>query len=59
MVAHLRDPLGRTFDNFTSLKVQWTTSDDSLAEFLDLTTSVKMMFVTYKEDENLRGTVCK
>ncbi|XP_029186949.2 LOW QUALITY PROTEIN: nuclear pore membrane glycoprotein 210-like [Acropora millepora] len=57
LVAHLRDPLGRTFDNFTSLKVQWTTSDDSLAEFLDLTTSVKMMFVAYKEDENLRSSV--
>lgn len=57
LVANLRDSLGRTFDNFTSLKVQWTTSDDALAEFVDLATSVKMMFVSYKEDEDLRRAV--
>lgn len=37
----------------------WTTSDRSLAEFVDKTSSVKMMFVTYKKDEDLRKAICK
>jgi len=54
LVAHVRDSLGRTFDNVTSLTVVWSTSDYTLAEFVDMMSSVKMMFVKYKEDENLR-----
>ncbi|CAH3168221.1 unnamed protein product [Porites lobata] len=57
LIAHLRDSLGRSFDNFTSLTVVWTTSDRSLAEFVDKTSSVKMMFVTYKKDEDLRKAI--
>ena len=57
-MLHLRDSLGRSFDNFTSLTVIWSTSDHELAEFVDLTSSVKMMFVKYKEDENLRRALC-
>ncbi|KAK2568492.1 Nuclear pore membrane glycoprotein 210 [Acropora cervicornis] len=44
-------------ENCVSSNKEWTTSDNSLAEFLDLTTTVKMMFVAYKEDENLRNSV--
>ena len=58
-MLHLRDSLGRSFDNFTSLAVMWSTSDRELAEFVDITSSVKMMFVKYKEDENLRRALCK
>ena len=36
----------------------WSTSDRELAEFVDMASSVKMMFVKYKEDENLRRTLC-
>jgi len=36
----------------------WSTSDRELAEFVDITSSVKMMFVKYKEDENLRRALC-
>ena len=58
LVLHVRDSLGRSFDNFTSLSVMWSTSDRELAEFVDMASSVKMMFVKYKEDENLRRTLC-
>lgn len=57
-MVHLRDSLGRLFDNFTSLTVVWSTSDPMLAEFVDMTSSVKMMFVKYKEDESLRRAIC-
>ena len=57
-MLHVRDSLGRTFDNFTSLSVMWSTSDRELAEFVDMASSVKMMFVKYKEDENLRRALC-
>ena len=57
-MLHLRDSLGRLFDNFTSLTVMWSTSDRELAEFVDMTSSVKMMFVKYKEDDNLRRALC-
>ncbi|KAJ7382709.1 hypothetical protein OS493_033272 [Desmophyllum pertusum] len=57
LAVHLRDSLGRLFDNFTSLTVVWSTSDGTLAEFVDMTSSVKMMFVKYKEDENLRRAI--
>ena len=59
LVVHLRDSKGRLFDNFTSLTVVWSSSDSKLAKFPDLTSSVKMMFVRYKEDENLGRAICK
>ena len=57
-MLHVRDSLGRSFDNFTSLSVMWSTSDRELAEFVGLASSVKMMFVKYKEDESLRRALC-
>ena len=57
-MARLRDSFGRTFDNFTSLTVVWSTSDPTLANFVDMTSSVKMMFVKYKEDKSLRKAIC-
>ena len=44
LVLHLRDKQGRLFDNFTSLSVIWSSSNTSLAKFLDLSRSVNMMF---------------